>query len=96
MTRAGGRPKRVGPVAVGTIAAICITTVSIAPEESTEVFSSVLAVAMLAGLTWESCEEHGRTSAPWAAPDRTVKISWFMVRGLAAILVGLVGLAFRR
>jgi hypothetical protein len=94
--RAGGRPKWVGPVAVGTIAAICIAIISIAPEESMEVLSSVLVVAMLAGLTWILATSADARRLLGLLLIGMAKISWIMLRGLVALLAGMFGLVFRR
>ena len=90
------RPKWAGPVAVGTIAAICITMVSIAPQESMEVLSSVLVVAMLAGLTWILATSADARRLLGLLLIGMVKISWIMLRGIVALLAGMFGLVFRR
>lgn len=94
--RAGGRPGWIGPLALATIAVLCITMVSLAPEESMEVLSSVLAVAALAGLTWILATSADARRLLGLLLVGTVKITWIMVRGLAAIAVGTIGLVSRR
>jgi curved DNA-binding protein CbpA len=95
-SRAAGRPRWVGRVAVGSTTVAFLMAIWLVPEESIEVLTNMLAAVALAGLAWVLATSADARRLVGVLLVGMVKISWVILRGFVALGGILIGLALRR
>ncbi len=91
-----GWPKSSRTVAVGATVLSCIAMVWLAPEDSLRFAAGAFVAAALIGLAWLLATSADARRLLGLLVVGSAKITWVIVRGLAALTAGVVGLLRRR